>query len=417
MTDRAAFLADVAGRGEELAALTLRLVAAASPNPPGDTAAVAHVAADLLRAHVPDVEISFHPGSDSVVNLVARIRGARPGRRLIFNGHLDTYPVGEAAAWTTDPAGEARDGRLYGRGTADMKGGIAASMVAMATLAAHRDLWTGEAVLTLAGDEESMGQLGTGHLIATVPHAVGDAVIVGDAGSARVLRFGEKGFLWIEIEAVGRAAHGAHVHLGINALDRLRAALDALSVLRSLPVAAPAEVSAAIAAARPISEALSGTGEADVLSHVTFNVGRIEGGTSLNLVPAAARASGDVRLPVGVSTAAAEAALEAALAPLEGVGWRILRRMEPTYTSPSSDIVCCVAAAATELLGTKPAVNMRVGASDARLYRKAGITSVVYGPTPHNMGAPDEYVEHEELLVVARVHAAAALKFLGILSS
>ena len=97
------------------------------------------------------------------------------------------------------------------------------------------------------------------------PHANGDAVIIGDAGSPRVLRFGEKGFLWVELEAVGQAAHGAHVHLGINAFDRLRTAMDALQDLRALPVLAPDAVTQAIAAARSVSEPLNGAGEADVL--------------------------------------------------------------------------------------------------------------------------------------------------------
>ena len=163
-----------------------------------------------------------------------------------------------------------------------------------------------------------MGTLGTKWLMDNIPHAVGDAVIIGDAGSPRVLRFGEKGFLWVEIEALGRASHGAHVHLGINALDRLCEALDAVRGLRALVPDAPAGVTAAIAAAKPVSEALAGTGEAAVLGSVTVNIGRIEGGTSTNLVPASARAGVDIRLPVGVSCAVAEAALAAALGGREG---------------------------------------------------------------------------------------------------
>jgi len=238
-------------------------------------------------------------------------------------------------------------------------------------------------------------------------------VIIGDAGSPMVVRCGEKGFLWVDIAAAGRPAHGAHVHLGVNAIDRLRAALDALSTLRDLAVPAPDEVTRAMAAARPVSEPLSGAGETATLARVTVNIGHIAGGTSMNLIPAAARAGVDIRIPVGVPASTVEAQLAAALAGIEGITWRVLRRTEPSYTPPGAEIVRAVSAAAGELLGRAPALNMRVGASDARLYRAAGIPTVVYGPTPHNMGGADEYAMIEELHAVATVHALAALDFLS----
>jgi acetylornithine deacetylase/succinyl-diaminopimelate desuccinylase-like protein len=409
-----AFAAAAAARQDQIVAIARRLIAVPSPNPPGDTSAVAAVAAGILRDAVPGVELSLHEASPQVTNLIARVHGSGPGRRIVLNGHLDTYPVNEALPWTLDPLGGAvRDGRLYGRGAADMKGGIAASIAALATLAEHRGLWRGEAVLTLAGDEETMGALGTKWLMDHVPHATGDAAIIGDAGSPRVLRFGEKGFLWLELNAVGTAAHGAHVHLGINAYDRLRRAMDALERLRDLPVAAPEAVTRAIAAARAVSESLSGAGEARVLGSVTVNIGRVEAGTSMNLIPAAARAAVDVRLPVGVSAATAEAALTAALQGIDGIAWRVLRRFEPSFTDPDAEIVRRVRAAARHVLGEPPVLNMRVGGSDSRWFRMAGVPTVVYGPTPFNMGGADEYALVAELVAVAQVHALSALDFLA----
>ncbi len=411
---RADFAADAAGRLDQVVDIARRLIGVKSPNPPGDTRAVAAMAAGILRSAVPGVEVTLHEASPEIVNVVARVTAGGPGRRVVLNGHLDTYPVNEALPWTVDPlGGTVRDGRLYGRGAADMKGGIAASITALALLAQHRGLWRGEAVLTLAGDEETMGPLGTKFLMDNVPHANGDAVIIGDAGSPRVLRVGEKGFLWIELEAVGKVAHGAHVHLGINAFDRLRVAMAAVEGLQDLPVDAPKAVTEAIATAREISEALNGAGEADVLGRVTVNIGRVEAGTSMNLIPASARAAMDIRLPVGVTAADVEAAMAAALAGMKGVTWRVLRRFEPSFTDPDAEIVRCVAAAAQEVLGEAPVVNMRVGGSDSRWFRMAGVPTVVYGPTPFNMGGADEYALVAELGAVAQVHALSALDFLS----
>jgi acetylornithine deacetylase/succinyl-diaminopimelate desuccinylase-like protein len=393
--------------------MTQALVRVASPNPPSDTVEIAKVAEKLLAA-IPGVHIRRVEPEPGIVSLIAVVRAAHPGRRLIFNGHLDTFPVGESAGWTEAPlSGALRGDRLYGRGVCDMKGGVACSILAAALLAEHPDAWSGEVVLTLAGDEENMGSLGTGYLLEHVPDARGDANICGDVGSPMVVRFGEKGLLWIEVEATGVAAHGAHVHKGVNAIDRLRAALDRVKTLEQRPVAAPASVTRAIAIARPISERLSGTGESETLQRVTVNIGTIAGGTSPNLVPTSAIATADIRLPIGFTTAEAENHIKGALDALPGVTWRVLRRFEPNYTDPGHEIVTRVRDVAHEVLGQAPAVNMRVGGSDSRWYRKFGVPTVVYGLTPFNMGGPDEHILIEELKAVAKVHTLAAFDFLA----
>jgi acetylornithine deacetylase/succinyl-diaminopimelate desuccinylase-like protein len=369
--------------------------------------------AEALLREIPGMEVECIEPEARVVSLIGRLKGARPGRRLIFNGHLDTFPLLEELPWTVPPLGGVlKDGKLYGRGVCDMKGGMACSLLAASLLARHRDGWAGEIVLTLAGDEENMGSLGTGYMMKHVPHALGDANICGDVGSPRVVRFGEKGLMWVEVEATGSPAHGAHVHRGTNAIDRLRTALDRLKDLEDVPFQAPPVVTEAIARAKPISEPLSGAGEAETLQRVTINIGTIEGGTSPNLVPTHAIARADIRLPVGITTDVLVARLDEWLAPLEGVSWRAIRRFEPSFTSPGHEIVQRTAQVAAEVLGEAPAVNMRVGGSDSRWYRQYGVPTVVLGLTPFNMGGADEYVLVDELLSVAKIHTLVAYDFL-----
>jgi succinyl-diaminopimelate desuccinylase len=391
---------------------TQKLVAVASPNPPGDVAAVAEMATSLLQA-IEGIRIARYDTAPGIVNLVAAISGVGPGRRLVFNGHLDTFPVGEGQ-WTFPPlGGTLKEGRIYGRGVSDMKAGIAATLTAVRILAGLRDRWRGELVVTLAGDEENMGSLGARWLLENVPEAKGDAMLCGDVGSPMVVRFGEKGLCWVELEAQGRPAHGAHVHKGENAIDRLRRALDGLKRLENLPVEAPAAVMSAIASAKSVSEPLSGEGEAETLQRVTVNIGTIQGGISPNLVPAQARAAADIRLPVGVSQEAVDAALHRELDACEGVTWRVIRAYPPSFTPPDHEIVRRTVEAATTVFGKAPVANMRVGASDARIYRMFGVPSVVFGCTPFNMGAPDEHILVEELIAVAKVHTLAAFGFLS----
>ena len=227
----------------------------ASPNPPGDTSVGCRRARKRLLAVIPGVEISRVEPEPGIVNLVARVRAKSAGPPPHLQRPPRYVPDRRRRRLERAPlSGALRDGRLYGRGVSDMKGGVACSILAAALLAEQRDAWSGEVVLTLAGDEENMGSLGTGYLLDHVPEARGDANICGDVGSPMVVRFGEKGLMWIEVEARGAAAHGAHVHKGINAIDRLRGALDRVKELERLPVAAPDAVTRAIAAASPISE-------------------------------------------------------------------------------------------------------------------------------------------------------------------
>jgi succinyl-diaminopimelate desuccinylase len=374
--------------------LTKRLLRARSETPPGDT----NGPADVILAAVEEIdgiEAERIQSAAHVANVVLRVRGGRPGKRLVFNGHLDTYPLG--AGWTTDPDGEERDGKLYGLGVSDMKGGVAAVVVALARLAEKRETLAGEVVATFAGDEETMGVLGTKLLIDTLPHARGDAMISADVGSPGVLRFGEKGMIWLNLKATGKAAHAAHVHRGDSAIEKLVDAIQGLKALRDIAAPAPEEVTRAIAASAEISEALSGAGESHTLGHVTVTFGTIRGGQLSNLIADEAEATADVRLPVGFTVAEVEAEILRITSAIPGVSVEVTRRYEPNWTAPDHPVVEAVSAACEAVLGTRPVRTMRVGASDARHYRYAGVPTVTCGLTPNNMGAADEHVSLDEL--------------------
>lgn len=401
-------------REPQMIELARALVRCDSQTPPSDTRAAADIARGYI-APIPGVSLSMHESEPPVMNLVARLAGTRPGPRLVLSGHLDTYPIGDSSGWTVDPLGaEIRDGRLYGRGSADMKGGIATLVAVMAAFAEAAPEFPGELVLALAGDEESMGELGTQWLIDNVAEVRGDAAIVADVGSPAIPRIGEKGMLWVDLEAKGASAHGAHVHRGCNAIERLLAALAALKRLEQVQPSPPREVRDAIAAAKPLSEPLGGAGEARALESVTVNIGTVAGGTTANLVPERATASLDIRIPMGVTTGEIEARVHELLDGLDGIRLTVTRRYEPTWTSPSNDIARAAAEAAAAIMGRDVALNMRIGGSDARLWRRAGIPTVVAGLTPHNLGAADEFLDISELVPLAEIHALTAARFLGL---
>jgi succinyl-diaminopimelate desuccinylase len=136
--------------------IALRLLATPSENPPGDTRGIDAEMLALLN-EMPGVKAELHASSDSIHNVVARLKGGRSGPRLIFNGHLDTFPLSGKDEWGASPAGALVGSRVYGLGISDMKGGLAASLFALQNLAIARSSWAGEVVATFGGDEETMG--------------------------------------------------------------------------------------------------------------------------------------------------------------------------------------------------------------------------------------------------------------------
>ncbi|WNS76249.1 ArgE/DapE family deacylase [Bacillus sp. DTU_2020_1000418_1_SI_GHA_SEK_038] len=395
--------------------LCSKLVRIPSESPISDTRQIAQMAVGFLEM-IDGAEVTIHTLEEPIVNVVAKIKGNGPGKRLIFNGHLDTYPVGDQSAWTVDPfSALVKDGRLYGRGSSDMKGGIASYMLAFMLLAECRNDWSGEVVLTLAGDEETMGVKGTKYLLDTVPEATGDAMICGDVGSPTVLRFGEKGLLWLELNAAGKPGHGAHVHKGVNAIDRLIEGMTKINeTLRKLPVNNVEKVTKAILEASEVSEEISGKGETEVLQTVTVNFGMIEGGISANLIPDKASAKADIRLPVGTTIAQIEQKIKEIVDPIEGLSYNIVRQYEPNWSDVDHEIFTLTAQNVHQIIGESPVITMRVGASDARLYRiHKKVPTVVCGLTPYNLGGPDEYIELSELVDVAKIHTLTAFDYLS----
>lgn len=392
----------------------LQIVSLPSPQPEGDVRGVADKIEEIASG-IPGVRIERFISEEPVHNLVLTLAGSRPGKRLVFNGHTDTFPLGNLEDWSRNPWGEVAGDKIYGLGISDMKGGLAASLFALKCLAECKPDFPGEIVCTFAGDEETMGSLGTEYLLENVPHARGDAMISGDVGSPSILRVGEKGMVWATLRAKGRSSHAAHVHKGESAIEKLTSAMARISELRDREVSEDAlGVQTLIDRWAEASEKLSGPGETEVLKNITVTFGTFNGGRLPNLVADHAEMTVDIRIPVGVSVAKIEAHLESVCREIDGVTLEIARRYEASWTAPDSAIVETVQKSCAHVLDDEVAVTMRVGASDARLYRYAGVPSVVCGLTPFNMGAADEYILRDEIRALGKIFALSAYNYLTI---
>ncbi len=228
----AAILAAVATRRQDLIGLTQDLVRIPTLNPPGrDYRTICdYLAARLIAMGftVQFIRALGAPGDSDAFprwNLVARLDSGHPGDCVHFNSHHDVVEVGQG--WTRDPFGGELDGdRIYGRGACDMKGGLAASIIAAEAFLATTPNWRGSIEISATADEESGGYGGVAYLAEHGHFAHVTHVIIPEPLHKDRICLGHRGVWWAEVETHGRIAHGSMPFLGDSAIRHMGAVLE-----------------------------------------------------------------------------------------------------------------------------------------------------------------------------------------------
>ncbi len=377
---------------DEVVAICQALVRTPSENPPGDERQVARVTQDLLD-HL-GLECEFVeplPGRVSTISTW----GESTRRTLMFNGHYDVVPVGDADAWTHSPfSGHIADGRIYGRGSTDMKAGIAACIAAVSALQRANFEPDGRIVMHFVADEEALGTHGTRYL---VEHGYCDAAteaLVGEP-TAMHLVTAERGAVWLRVSTDGVSAHGSTPQLGANAIEHMSHVIDAISGMRF----------------RKLHETLGAP---------TINIGTIRGGSKVNMVPDFCEIEIDRRTIPGETNDEIVAEFDAALSHLREHSPDLHVRVvvddfaEASQTPEGTSLVALLDEARTTF-GIDGSEVGYAGATDARfLINQARVPSIVFGPgDPLLAHTVDEYVEIEQLVQATRAYAYTFARFLS----
>jgi succinyl-diaminopimelate desuccinylase len=403
---------EISARHDEFVELCADLIRRPSENPPGDTTELFAFVGQYLDGHgIPFEVVAPEP---AMPNLYATFEGgAGPGQHLVLNGHLDVFPAGDRSRWSVDPfGGEVRDGRLYGRGANDMKAGVTAALITFTTLYRLREHLHGRLTLTLVSDEETFGPWGARYLIEHAP-VLGDAFLNGEPSTMQTVRFGEKGPCWVEIVVETDGGHGGYPHVSPSAVREMARVLTDLDELSAMDVPMPPEVRNALEQGRATLDRQLGAGATDTLMSVTVNVGVIEGGDKVNMIANRCRAEVDIRCPVGLTLDDILGRLDEIVSRNPHARWQVINSSPPNSCDPEARIFTLVKDNAEALSGTRPLPTISLGGTDARLWRLRDIPAAVYGPTPYNMGAPDEYVLVDELIQTVKTHVLTAWDFLS----
>lgn len=400
---------------DKLLKLCCDLIRIPSVNPPGDTEEIVRYLCGYLKAHGVAYEV-LRPTPETP-DIVARY-GNPNGKKLILNGHCDVVPVGDPKRWDFDPfSGEIRDGRILGRGTSDMKCGLAGLIFAMCLLAENRVELDGEIILTVVPDEETFGDWGTKWLMESGT-VTGDACLIGEPTGHDNCEIGQKGNASFRLTAEGTPAHGSLApFVGENAIVKLLKVLTRVDEIRNIVPRYSDEVARVMEESRQMAKKLiAGKGAWHVLNHCTVNIGTIQGGTKVNMVADHAEAEVDVRIPIGVTKEMVEEQLIRIMreADVGGVSYEFLYGAEANSTDPKAQIVEAVAKNAEEVWKEKLSRTYQWASSDARYFRYQGIPTLQYGPANlEGIHAYNETVDVEDVVNAAKVYIGAITDFLN----
>lgn len=364
-----------------------------SINPPGEELRAAEYIAHVLEGAGLEVELIEHsPGRASTF---ARLRGSGRKSGLFFNGHIDTVPVG-VETWLHDPfGGEIADGKIWGRGAADMKSGVVAQMMAMKILAQAKAPLQGDLMLAATAGEE-INSLGATALASRTDIGPVQAIFIAEP-SSNELYIAEKGAFWIEITTHGQTSHGSMPDLGRNAVMMMVHLLDEFEKLEI-----PFE-------SHPLLGAFS------------RSVNTIAGGIKTNVVPDECVATVDMRTVPGQEHRMIFRKIEGLISELQKkdpalkASLRIMNDLPPLETPHADPNVVCFAEVISSITGKKIVPKGASYFTDgAVLVPALKAPLLICGPgNPDLAHQRNEHVEIDKLVESVKIYTLIASRLLG----
>lgn len=351
-----------------------------------------------LETHWQEVE----PGRPNVIGIYGNLG---QGPCLMFEGHTDVVTEGDRSAWKHDPFGaEIENGRIYGRGANDMKGGLVAAMIATKAIVQSGVKLNGAILIGALADEEGLMK-GIKHFVRSGWAEKVSAAIICEPEDNR-LCIAQKGVMWVRVTVSGKMAHGCMPLTGINPIYHTAALLMELKALEAEEIA------------RHGCDPYLGQ------PSITPTIIRapVQGEPQNNVMPDQCMLTLDIRLIPGQSPEELERRIRGIFQRLKekdasfAAELEVIESRPPTSVSKDEPVVAKLAAAFRDVTGKEPVYGGVPGTTDGTiLFAWAGVPIVTCGPgdtyIPHHV---DEYLDIEQLIEASRIYAVAALRYLGV---
>lgn len=356
-----------------------------APGGAGEAEVAAYVATQLQDM---GLDVATHEPEPGRVSVVGTLRGSGNGRSLMLNAHTDTVGV---EGMDNPFVPEIRDGKLYGRGAYDMKGSVAASMTAAKALVDADISLDGNLLIAAVADEE-YASIGTADIIDRYDV---DGAIVTEPTELN-LCLAHKGFTWLEVETVGRAAHGSRFDEGIDANIRMGRFLSELDKLE---------------------QELRAREGHPLVGPPSLHAATIHGGTELSMYAASCKLQIERRTIPGETEEQVVEELQAIIDKLAVADPTFKAALEAQFVreafdvSPNAEIVKAIAGAASDVLAGTPEFIGETPWMDSALLSSAGVETVVMGPIGVGAHAKVEWVEIDSLVKLADILARTAIHY------
>jgi len=380
---------------EKVVMLTKKFVQFDTQNPPGKEKEFAQYLEEHLRSlGLKTKLLDFLPNRP---NIFAEYKVNNKGKKFLFDGHLDTVPVGNPSLWTVDPfSGTLKEGKIFGRGAADMKGSIAAFVHALETLIDSGVELNGSVHMLLTSDEE-ISAFGTREFLKKGYSA--DASIVGEPSCLEV-NVAHKGVARWRLKTLGKSTHASTPDEGVNAIYKMAKVLNELEKLAK-------------------SYSMSSR-QHPLLGKPTLNVGTIVGGTKDNIVPDFCEITIDRRLLPEDSVEEVEREFNQILSRLASddpslkFELKLYHSHNPAETPSNNPFVILANLCVEKVLGEKRPVRGFQATTEMSHLVEAGIPTIILGAGDIKVAhTVDEYVPVDELVNCAKIYALILLKYLS----
>ena len=373
------------------------------------------------------IATEIHANDPRKPNIVAKLEG-ESDRTILWLGHLDVVPEGSPEQWTYPAySGTVKDGKVYGRGSSDMKGACAAAMTAARLLGQLSEPLPNNVEFWFTADEEVGGGEGAKWL-AESGKFKGDACVIGDGKGGGLempcVNIGCKGSAAARLIAKGKAAHGSTPFLGDNALRKLIDVIPFVEKIGDFKLEYPKEltepVESSIKHVKTIQQLTPEQEKAAdrLFDYPTVSCNILNAGIKRNVIPDYAEATFDIRLTPGSDPMKVKSRIERLVRDANVPGVEVEVRAMPYvgyYESPHSPFAIQLAETVEKVTGKKPFHRIVQGGNDGvKTSRIAGISSLGYGITMAGQAhVPDESITFENLVLGVQIYSAFPLIYTG----